>query len=118
MAPEITEYIPPKESAEEAKALVAKAAGALRSAGVNVTTAIVQGDPKSVILDDAKTWGADLIVLGSHGRKGLERFLVGSVSAGGPASCPLFGGNRATSAQMIPQTLRLKGNRHILAVNS
>lgn len=79
-APEMAEYIPPRESAEEAKALVAKTAGALRSAGVNVTTAIVQGDPKSVLLDDAKTWGADLIVLGSHGRKGLERFLVGSVS--------------------------------------
>jgi nucleotide-binding universal stress UspA family protein len=68
------------ESVEEAKALAAKAAGALRSAGVNVTTAVVQGDPKSIILDNAKTWGADLIVLGSHGRKGLERFLVGSVS--------------------------------------
>jgi len=80
-APEMAEYIPPKESAEEAKALVAKAAAALRSAGVNVTTAVVQGDAKSVILDDAKAWGADLIVLGSHGRKGLERFMVGSVSA-------------------------------------
>jgi nucleotide-binding universal stress UspA family protein len=79
-APEMAEYIPPRESAEEAKALVAKAAGALRSAGVNVTTAIAQGDPKSIILDDAKTWGADLIILGSHGRKGLDRFLVGSVS--------------------------------------
>jgi nucleotide-binding universal stress UspA family protein len=80
MAPEITAFVPPLESAEEANALVAKAAGALRSAGVNVTTAIAHGDPKSVILDDAKTWGADLIVLGSHGRKGLDRFLVGSVS--------------------------------------
>jgi nucleotide-binding universal stress UspA family protein len=80
MAPEMTEYLPPIESAEEAKALVAKAAGALRSAGVNATTAVVQGDPKSIILDDAKTWGADLIVLGCHGRRGLDRFLVGSVS--------------------------------------
>lgn len=80
MAPEITAYVPPTESAEEAKALVAKAAGELRSAGVNVTTTIAQGDPKSKILDDAKAWGADLIVLGSHGRKGLDRFLIGSVS--------------------------------------
>jgi nucleotide-binding universal stress UspA family protein len=80
MAPEITAYVPPMESVEEANALAAKAAGALRSAGVTVTTAILHGDPKSVILDDAKAWGPDLIVLGSHGRKGLERFLVGSVS--------------------------------------
>src|SRR5579863_2450064 len=70
-APEMAEYIPPRESAEEAKTLVAKAAGKLQSAGVNVTTAVVQGDPKSIILDEAKAWGADLIVLGSHGRKRL-----------------------------------------------
>ena len=38
------------------------------------------GDPKSVILDTAKTWQADLIVLGSHGRHGLDRFLMGSVA--------------------------------------
>ena len=79
-APEMAQYIPPSESPEEAKAIVEKAAGALRSAGINMTTAIVQGEAKSIILDDAKAWGADLIVLGSHGRKGLERFLVGSVS--------------------------------------
>lgn len=80
MAPEVTAFVPPLESVEEAKALAAKAADTLRSAGVNVTTAILHGDPKSVILDDAKAWGPDLIVLGSHGRKGLDRFLVGSVS--------------------------------------
>jgi nucleotide-binding universal stress UspA family protein len=80
MAPEMTEYVSPRESAEEAKTLVAKSADALRSAGINVTTTIIQGDPRSVIIDDAKAWGADLIVLGSRGRKGLERFLLGSVS--------------------------------------
>ena len=80
IAPEMAEYIPPRESAEEAKGLVAKTADALRSAGVNVSTAVTQGDPKSIIIDDAKAWGADLIVLGSHGRKGLDRFLLESVS--------------------------------------
>jgi len=80
MTPEFAEYIPPTESSEAATALVGRAAGALRSTGVKVATAIVQGDPKSIILDDAKAWGSDLIVLGSHGRKGLERFMLGSVS--------------------------------------
>jgi len=80
MTPEFAEYIPSTESAEQAKALVGKAAGALRAAGVNVTTAVAQGDPKSMILDEAKSWGADLIVLGTHGRKGLDRFMLGSVS--------------------------------------
>jgi nucleotide-binding universal stress UspA family protein len=41
---------------------------------------LVEGDPKSQILDAAKEWRADMIVLGSHGRTGLGRFLMGSVS--------------------------------------
>jgi len=38
------------------------------------------GDPRRIILDTAETWQADLIVLGSHGRHGLDRFLMGSVA--------------------------------------
>jgi len=38
------------------------------------------GDPKHVILDEAAQWGADLIVVGSHGRKGFDRLMMGSVS--------------------------------------
>ena len=38
------------------------------------------GEPRAVILDTAKDWGADLIVMGSHGRRGMDRFLLGSVS--------------------------------------
>ena len=34
------------------------------------------GEPRSEILDAAKTWGADLIVLGSHGRRGMDRFFL------------------------------------------
>lgn len=65
---------------DQAKDLVAKATEALRKPGVDVTPALVEGDPKSKILDLAKEWHADLIVVGSHGRKGLSRFLLGSVS--------------------------------------
>jgi nucleotide-binding universal stress UspA family protein len=38
------------------------------------------GDPRTIILDLAQAWSADLVVLGSHGRRGLDRFLMGSVS--------------------------------------
>jgi nucleotide-binding universal stress UspA family protein len=38
------------------------------------------GDPRNILLDEAKSWGADLVVLGSHGFRGVDRLLVGSVS--------------------------------------
>lgn len=41
---------------------------------------LVPGPPRTVILDEAESWGADLIVLGSHGYSGWQRFLLGSVS--------------------------------------
>lgn len=41
---------------------------------------LVPGSPRPAILDEAESWGADLIVLGSHGYGALKRFLLGSVS--------------------------------------
>ena len=68
------------EQRREAEELVARAAQRLRDAGFQVTRAIEEGNPKVVIIDSAAEWAADLIILGSHGRKGLDRFLIGSVS--------------------------------------
>ena len=65
---------------QHAEALVAKTAELLRARSLKVTAALEVGDPKSKILDVAEEWHADLIVLGSHGRKGLNRFLMGGVS--------------------------------------
>ena len=42
--------------------------------------ALLPGPPRTVILEEAESWGADLIVLGSHGYRAWERFLLGSVS--------------------------------------
>jgi len=64
----------------EAEALLAKAAAALKEAGCDVVSGVEEGDPKSRIIDVAAEWHADLVVVGSHGRKGLDRFLLGSVS--------------------------------------
>jgi universal stress protein A len=38
------------------------------------------GDPRDTIVTAAKTVGADLIVMGTHGRRGLSRVMMGSVA--------------------------------------
>jgi nucleotide-binding universal stress UspA family protein len=66
---------------KEASKAIDNAMAILRDGGeFEITTEIVEGNPKHVILDEAERWGADLIVVGSHGRRGLQRFLLGSVS--------------------------------------
>jgi len=69
-----------KQARERAAALVASMAGVLRASGFRASTAVVEGAPLLAILGRAAEWGADLIVLGSHGLRGLDRVLVGSVS--------------------------------------
>ena len=68
------------ESVKEGEALVAKTAERLRAAGIKVVTDVEEGDPRARIIDNAVRWPADLIVLGSHGRTGLEYFRMGSVA--------------------------------------
>ena len=53
---------------------------ALRAAGLRAESVVREGDPRAVIVDEAKDWDADLIVLGSHGYTGLNRWLLGSVA--------------------------------------
>jgi nucleotide-binding universal stress UspA family protein len=69
-----------RQQTAEAAQLTNRVAGVLRKAGLEVDSAIREADPRSAIVDEASEWGADLIVMGSHGRTGLKRLLLGSVA--------------------------------------
>ena len=51
-----------------------------KNPALTITTVAIEGSPKSVILEEAEKFGADLIVVGSHGYGMVEGFLLGSVS--------------------------------------
>jgi nucleotide-binding universal stress UspA family protein len=73
-APELEEM---KKPTQELVECIAKQ---LRAAGFKAETAVEVGDVRERILDSASEWRADLIVLGSHGTRGIQRFLLGSVA--------------------------------------
>lgn len=55
-------------------------AGEARHAGIAAEFRQIAGRPGQVICRLAQSWEADLIVIGSHGRRGLQELLLGSVS--------------------------------------
>jgi nucleotide-binding universal stress UspA family protein len=71
-----------EQAREQAPAIVQHAARRIEAASktVRVTTRVVEGEPKVTILQEAKEWGADLIVVGSHGHGALAGLLLGSVA--------------------------------------
>jgi nucleotide-binding universal stress UspA family protein len=60
--------------------------------GVAVKAFVLSGRPADAIIETAQEKNADLIVLGSHGRTGVERLLMGSVAERVIvlASCPVL----------------------------
>jgi nucleotide-binding universal stress UspA family protein len=65
---------------KHSRELVTRASEKLRAAGFKAHTLVREGSTRTLIVDIAAEWRAKLIVLGSHGRTGLDRFLLGSVS--------------------------------------
>ena len=91
LLPTVETWIPPDNYLEaleaagddQARAIVTKAADRVRQSQgdhLRVSTEIVRGHPKQAIIDEADSWNADLILMGSHGYRGLTRLWLGSVS--------------------------------------
>ncbi len=53
----------------------------IKTDAISVSCSIKAGEPPAVITGTARDWQADLILMGSHGRTGLNRILLGSVSS-------------------------------------
>ena len=82
-------YYPPELVLEAAAAndahaseAVQKGASILKTAGLSVLQEVLEPreSPVRTVLGMADLWNADLIVLGSHGRRGFDRYVMGSVS--------------------------------------
>lgn len=78
---------------------LAKLTEPLEAKGLQVETLLLEGVPYQEIVDHAKKWGADLIVMGTHGRSGFQRALIGSVAERVVrlAHCPVFVSRGAAS---------------------
>ncbi len=76
---------------KEGEALLAGAAGRARAAGVAVSTQLVDETARipDAIVTQAKTWPADLIVMGTHGRHGFDHLLLGSAAEGVVRTTPV-----------------------------
>lgn len=59
-----------------------------RAPRLQVTTKVLEGVPHDAIVQEAEQWGADLIVLGSHGYGPVRRALLGSVAAAVAVEAP------------------------------
>jgi len=67
------------------ESVLEEALRAARAAGVDAVAALIEaGDRRAAeaIVDEAAAAGADLIAMGTHGRRGIEHLLIGSVAEG------------------------------------
>jgi nucleotide-binding universal stress UspA family protein len=69
-----------QEEVVESRRLIEAAAARVAGAGVAIETSVVRGFPDSAIVELAHDRRAELLVLASHGRSGVSRVLLGSVT--------------------------------------
>lgn len=74
-----------KSARSEGEKTLAQAQAVVREAGMMATQKLLEARGEriaSVIIEEARRWPADLIVIGTHGRSGFSRILFGSVAEG------------------------------------
>lgn len=76
-----------EELAKKGRSILDKAESIATAAGVPVETNLLKIETMNqrvaeAIADDAGAWPADLVVIGTHGRRGLTRLFLGSVAEG------------------------------------
>ena len=92
-----------EEAVVELTRVVQEAQGALVDAGLQVEAELLRGRPSAAIVEDAKLWGPDLIVVGSRGHGPVETAVLGSVSAAivDHARCPVLVARGDHAARVI-----------------
>lgn len=66
----------------EGKALLAEASAVAKKAGVTPEERLIEDRPIDAVLAAVKEAGATVLIIGTHGRKGLQRLVLGSVAEG------------------------------------
>jgi nucleotide-binding universal stress UspA family protein len=151
-----TPHVPPKhfpylqeplvfdeETRERALEELGKLVERSRTTGVEVAVGLADGDTVAAILQDVQQLPADLLVIGTHGRGGFERFMLGSVAekvlrkascpvlivppaAAGPSPerplfkrilCPLDFGPSSTKALELALSLAEEADAHLTLLN-
>ena len=70
-----------REEKKRADAMLAGHATELSTSGFALSTRVEHGDPRLVICDVARELGVDWVVVGSHGRRGFQKLVLGSVAS-------------------------------------
>jgi nucleotide-binding universal stress UspA family protein len=74
-----SEFVGSVNSLDHVESVLADAGSRARSAGLDVTTHPVEGDPADAIVEVAVQVDADILVVGNRGLNSLKRFVIGSV---------------------------------------
>jgi nucleotide-binding universal stress UspA family protein len=98
------------DARKQAAITVKQATDELVKAGYRTRSETLEGSPKDVITSQAKHWGADLILVGSHGLSLATRFLLGSAAQSVLRNAPC-------SVEIVRQKTAPEGMKILLATD-